>query len=331
MRDAGKLEDDRAPPALQQSCYQCGTTDAKLQACAACRHALFCSKACQKAAWPQHKPECLRAQALEKHKEGARSRSLAKQQIREAQRLRMAAVGDGDAMQAEAMVLSAIELLCALPAGEQSMGLLSEAALELAATMGGRAETAALAERELEKVIASPGWDATSGHASEVRNALEEVRGRVPLETRRCNGCAERRPKDAFSENQWRKGKRRCKLCQERGIVTTVEARKEQEAAQAEAEAFRKIHDQIMAAERQRVVQELARRNANEHTDAECPICFDECEAADRRALHGEMHWMCKGCLGEMLSRPPPASSDVYMCPTCRHALDAPRLRAGLS
>ena len=59
--------------------------------------------------------------------------------------------------------------------------------------------------------------------------------------------------------------------------------------------------------------------NAN-HTDAECPICFDECEATERKNLHGDMQWLCKDCLTDMLSRP----QAQYTCPTCRHDLDAP-------
>ncbi|KAI0665606.1 hypothetical protein C8Q78DRAFT_552267 [Trametes maxima] len=48
-------------PALDQRCYQCGKAgaeDRKLRRCAKCNVALYCSRECQKNAWPKHKILC---------------------------------------------------------------------------------------------------------------------------------------------------------------------------------------------------------------------------------------------------------------------------------
>ncbi|KAL4425904.1 hypothetical protein ABPG75_009920 [Micractinium tetrahymenae] len=46
------------PPAQARCCAQCGSLDGKLRRCARCRGPYYCSKACQKAAWPQHRTGC---------------------------------------------------------------------------------------------------------------------------------------------------------------------------------------------------------------------------------------------------------------------------------
>jgi hypothetical protein len=257
---------------------------------------------------------------------GMRTRSLARRQIERARGLQdiAAARGTNEAVQAEAQLLSAIELLRQLPREEQSMELLVAASLQLADTMGARAETAARAARALDDVMATPGWDTSRPEAAQVQRARDDTRARVPVEQRCCLFCGEHKPKADFTDNHWRKAKRRrCKQCQDAGILTTVASRTEEIYAHDDAEAFRRLHEEAAATEKRRVEEELARRNANEHTDAECPICFDECEATERKVLHGDMHWLCKDCLTDMLSRP----QAQYTCPTCRHDLDAPRLR----
>jgi len=40
------------------SCANCGSSDAKLSACATCRLVKYCSRSCQKANWKEHKDAC---------------------------------------------------------------------------------------------------------------------------------------------------------------------------------------------------------------------------------------------------------------------------------
>lgn len=44
-------------PASGATCHGCGKQAAGLLRCARCRGAAYCSKACQRAHWPQHKRE----------------------------------------------------------------------------------------------------------------------------------------------------------------------------------------------------------------------------------------------------------------------------------
>ena len=69
-------------------------------------------------------------------------------------------------------------------------------------------------------------------------------------------------------------------------------------AREEEARAFAQIHEQRMAVERARVQQELARRNASERPDEECPICFEAISNARMRASMpcNAKHWVCKEC-----------------------------------
>lgn len=51
--------------ALVVACQNCGATDVKLKRCGACNKAWWCSRACQKQAWPAHKAECGGLQQLQ--------------------------------------------------------------------------------------------------------------------------------------------------------------------------------------------------------------------------------------------------------------------------
>lgn len=258
---------------------------------------------------------------------GARVRAFARRQLAHATaELRAWNEREGErreAVRAEAQVLSVIQILRDLPQEEQDQQLLAQAALQLASTTGARPETADRAVLELERVTALEGWDNGSTPGLDVQRALDEVRDGLPTKTRQCKSCGELKPKEDFSDNQWRKGKRRCKPCQSAGVVATIEAQQDLEAAQEEAADFRRIHQEAAEAEAARVRAELARRNANEHDDGDCPICFEDVDEAERCALHEGtvMHWMCGSCLRDMFNH-----SQALDCPTCRQKLDEGRL-----
>jgi len=44
--------------AFTSACTYCGKQGVKLQLCSACKRSRYCSKECQKAAWPEHKTVC---------------------------------------------------------------------------------------------------------------------------------------------------------------------------------------------------------------------------------------------------------------------------------
>ena len=51
------------PPPRGPKCSHCGCRVVGVRRCSRCRKAVFCSHACLKAAWPEHKKECRPAQA----------------------------------------------------------------------------------------------------------------------------------------------------------------------------------------------------------------------------------------------------------------------------
>ena len=73
-----------------------------------------------------------------------------------------------------------------------------------------------------------------------------------------------------------------------------------------------------------RVEQELARRNALERDDSECPVCFDDFDAPARCYLPcpppcNDKHWLCRTCLSQLAEtqqrKSPP---EAVPCPLCR-------------
>ena len=111
----------------------------------------------------------------------------------------------------------------------------------------------------------------------------------------------------------------RCLRCQQSGVSTTVEERAELAAQEEEAGAFARIHEERMAVERARVQQELARRNACERPDDECPICFEAIPDAGWVAMPcNEKHRVCKECLMEITSHAKSSGKLSCSCPHCR-------------
>lgn len=130
-------------------------------------------------------------------------------------------------------------------------------------------------------------------------------------DVRLCASCDGFKPKSDFSANQWRRGRRRCRECQERGLTRDAAA---QARAAADADALAATFAELATRERARLDEELARRN-EQYNDDECAICFErECE---RVVLHGE-HWVCAACREDMHAH------GIAQCPMCREELNFP-------
>lgn len=130
-------------------------------------------------------------------------------------------------------------------------------------------------------------------------------------ELRRCAACDVSKPSADYTMNQWRKGNRRCRVCQTGNVVRDAAARA---CARADADALAVAFDDLAMRERAHLSEELARRNANEHTDDECVICFQSTSEGERSALHGA-HWVCKVCRVDMHTH------NIAQCPVCRESL----------
>ena len=47
----------------------------------------------------------------------------------------------------------------------------------------------------------------------------------------------------------------------------------------------------------------IARRNASEHGEDDCPICLDPVGVAERRAMPcNAKHWLCVGCMRDQVA-----------------------------
>ena len=266
----------------------------------------------------------------EQQNTGARTRALARRQMADAQ-----AHLEENPAQGGAQLLTAVQLLRNLPPGEIDQEATAAGALQLANTVGTQRETAEIAAAELERVL--PVLTPTGQAATDIRRALQDVRARAPEELRECKTCGERKTKAAYSDNQWRKGQRRCKACQEAGITESVVAREERRQQQESDTALAELHRQAVEAERNRIQAELARRNALEHTDDDCPICL-EAVGTTERSVFGCNHWVCADCLGDMqrqlVRKRELAAADPthalhadpramkMMCPKCRFVIE---------
>ena len=96
----------------------------------------------------------------------------------------------------------------------------------------------------------------------------------VEDDLRLCAACDVSKPCTDYSANQWRKGRRRCRECQAGGVAR--DARKLCVGAEehVDADALAVAFDALALRERARLSEELARRNAHEHRDDDCVICF---------------------------------------------------------
>lgn len=151
--------------------------------------------------------------------------------------------------------------------------------------------------------------------APHIARRARAVLGRVPTwprlpedELRRCAACNVSKPSADFTVNQWRKGNRRCRACQSNSVVRDAAA---QVSVRADADALAAAFDELALRERTRLSEELARRNAHEHTDDECVICFQTTPEIERSALH-DAHWVCVVCREDMRTH------GLAHCPMCR-------------
>jgi hypothetical protein len=153
-------------------------------------------------------------------------------------------------------------------------------------------------------------------HAAGARDIIELELPTAASELRECAACGGTKAYEAFSDNQWRKArpKRRCIECQSNGVPRDDRVR---DGARADTIALLEAFEAFALNERQRVDQELARRNA-EHNDNDCPICFGETAEAERVMLHdGAAHWVCVSCRVDLREH------GLMQCPSCRAPCDA--------
>ena len=144
-----------------------------------------------------------------------------------------------------------------------------------------------------------------------------------PTEGRVCKACKESKPQDAFSANQWRgkASKRRCLACQHESKPIEVEDEDLENRLQMIA-----LEEKRRVEEAQRIELELARRNAMEHTDDDCPICLEPIDCAERCVLPCDTrHWLCKPCLRKSIAHKQAhldqhgsPSPQAFECPQCR-------------
>ena len=219
--------------------------------------------------------------------------------------------------------LSASELMRGLAPHEQSLPFYVAMAARLV-KLTTRADTAALVAAAAEVCTTLLEIRSSGAAAGEATAALESslvsLRERAASLRRECKCCGEIKGKEAFSTNQWKQSKRRCLRCQQSGVSTTLEERTERAAEQEEASEFASIHEERMATERARVHEELARRNASERPDEECPICFDSISDAAMWAAFpcNAKHAVCKGCLREIVMKDQANGKLSSACPHCR-------------
>ena len=156
---------------------------------------------------------------------------------------------------------------------------------------------------------------------------------------RSCKACGESKSKTAYTSNQWKKprGKRRCRACQTRGGTLSLQERSEHEEREQEAAEMAALHAAQTAAELKRVAEELAKRNADEPSERDCPVCFESFEDSERCYLPcNPKHWLCKQCLERMeqtaamkhVQNPGEQESVAVHCPLCRERLATSALNA---
>ena len=244
-----------------------------------------------------------------------RTAALARVSLRAAQ----SELASGERDKATTLTFGAMRYLLGLPAeilGAPAVAsVLLRAARVLASIVrGGDTSVVAAATVELERAAAC-GAEWSAGQMEELRAALRAVRQGPDDGLRGCKTCGERKPKSAFTKNQWLKERRRCVACQQAGEVGTLAEREAATAATEEAAAFAELRERAAEAERMRIETKLEELNKGAIGADECAICFESIGDKERRTLPcHEKHWMCVGCLGDM------AEHTTYQvsCPHCR-------------
>ena len=252
----------------------------------------------------------------------ARTRAFARQQMRAAR-----AMPPSDARRHSHLV-NALRLLRSLPDDQRDAHTIMLGASLLA--QSSRPDTAEAAASELQQLL--PSLDPVSEEASDVQRALRTLGAAsgaaLPAsELRSCGYCGARRPREAFTSNQWHKTPRRCRSCQEAGVLSTITQRAEHQAEKEAADALALAQVQVRDAEAQRIREELERRNANEHTDDDCCICFESFAPSAKCTLPcSTRHWVCTDCFQDLASAAE-RRSEALKCPHCRTLVPDAALR----
>jgi hypothetical protein len=303
------------------ACKGCGQllVAEQLIPCPRCHRVAWCSEPCRLAHGNEHEEEC--AAASDQSIRNARLRATARRQMRDT-----LATGAAQTLHS---LCATLKILREADAPERD--LILNGAEYLAQPSFRDLWDANTAIHELQETIDLGGWEATSAARLDalLRNTKAVARPmreqyRAAHERRRCKGCGTDQLKEAFSENQWRKGSRRCKACQS-GNVPSLEQRTTQATEAEEVAAFEALNRERIEAERARIQAELERRNALEHTDSECCVCFDEVNEAERKALSCA-HWLCAACLQDVVAADQTytdintgaAAPRETACPVCR-------------
>ena len=305
-------------PCANPACCAVETQTKEFQKCVGCKRVAYCSSACQVDDWMSGHQQrcCVSIDAVGRSLDATRTRAHAWRLLEAAKVSRSDgsardADGNGDALIQR--LLAVMVLMRELPAQERSLTFFIEAAAALATLT--RSESVAFAASELELVVSLWGSEAPDS----IRRALEQLREREkPEESRPCKSCGRNRGRAAFSQNQWRRGQRRCIECQQGGVLVSVDELERQVAEEEDRAAMAALYAEGIAKERARIQEEVARRNACERSDHECAICFDETDVGDRRAMPcNSRHWLCKGCLDvniEHANRSGAASLNCHLC-----------------
>ena len=301
-------------PCANPTCCSIETQVKQFQMCTGCKRVAYCSSTCQADHWMSgHQQHCI---CTVDH--GVAIDAIDATRMRaHAWRLLADAGDSGPADSSHTSIqrlLAAMELMRKLPAQERSLPFFIQAAKLL--TAHARPESLAAAVAELESVLSLCGAET----ADPILRALEQLRNLGREEERRlCKFCGHSRPREAFSQNQWRRGQRRCIECQQGGVLTTVDQRGCQSAEEAGRAAMAAIFAEGMERERIRIQEELARRNSCERADSECAVCFEVTDVESRYAMPCNLlHWLCKSCLRESIEHAKHSGLASLPCHLCR-------------
>ena len=109
--------------------------------------------------------------------------------------------------------------------------------------------------------------------------------------------------------------------------MLSADTAEQEKAEQDEHAELESNYAEGLAKERLRIQAELARRNALERSDTECPICFDLTAEADTCVMPcSSKHWLCRGCLRDGLDHDKGAGRQAHACHICRMPMDVVEL-----
>ena len=225
---------------------------------------------------------------------------------------------------AGARLVSSLEIMRSLPPVERSAQFVARAAARLAESVTALPAMASASAEALRQYVRADDWSETPAeHQATVERALTQIEATAPEETRPCDYCGAIKPRSGFTNNQWRKGKRRCIGCQESNVERTLQQKADAEEAAEGRGALEACFEGILNDERRKAQEEQARMNANERDDDECRVCFESLSEDERCCLpcHSS-HWTCRGCLANrrdaLLKERQTDPGKMMICHMCR-------------